>query len=227
MCSNYRPVTRSDRLLGFFGIARQPDAEPVDCWPTGLAPFIRLSQGGQRVVDSGHFGLLAHFATEVTAGRRTYNARCETVHTKPSYRDAWKRSQRCIVPVEWIYEPNWETGRSVRWKISQPGAVPLGVAGIYTRWRAPDGQESLSFSMLTCNADGHPVMARFHKPEDEKRMVVLLDPQHYADWLTGSPEEARGYFRQWQGALLAEPAALPPRGKVGTPEGPDLFAGLS
>lgn len=231
MCSNYRPVSRSDRLLSFFGVTRHPDAEPADCWPTGLAPFIRLAETGQRVADTGHFGLLAHFETEVTAGRRTYNARSETVHSKPSYRDAWKRSQRCIVPVEWIYEPNWETGKAVRWKIGQPGAVPLGVAGIYTHWSAPDGARAYSFSMITCNADGHPVMSRFHKPEDEKRMVVILDPQDYEEWLTCSPDEAKRFFRQWHGPLEAEPAPLAPRSAISAkaipienPENPDLFS---
>ncbi len=37
--------------------------------------------------------------------------------------------------------------------------------------------------MLTINADAHPLMNQFHKPTDEKRMVVVLKPQSYADWL--------------------------------------------
>ena len=216
MCSNYRPVTRSDHLLQFFGVHRDEDALPADCWPTGMAPFIRLATNGQREIHNGHFGLLAHFETQVTAGRRTYNARCETVHSKPSYRDAWKRSQRCIVPAESIYEPNWETGQAVRWRINQTALVPMGIAGIYTHWQPADGSARYTFSMLTCNADGHPVMSRFHKPEDEKRMVVILDPRTYEDWLTCSPDEARQYFRQWNGPLEAEPAPVAPK----TPKAP-------
>jgi putative SOS response-associated peptidase YedK len=100
----------------------------VDVWPIGLAPFIRLSadgSGGQQV-DDGIFGLLPSFVTELAAGRRTYNARSETVAIKPSFRDAWRRGQRCIVPVEVIYEPCWETGQSVRWAITLvPWAGPL------------------------------------------------------------------------------------------------------
>ena len=38
MCSNYQPVTRSDRLLTFFGVERARDEPPVDVWPLGLAP---------------------------------------------------------------------------------------------------------------------------------------------------------------------------------------------
>jgi putative SOS response-associated peptidase YedK len=96
MCSNYLPVTRAERLLTYFGVERARDEPPVDVWPIGLAPFIRLSadgSGGQQV-DDGIFGLLPSFVTELAAGRRTYNARSETVAIKPSFRDAWRRGQR-------------------------------------------------------------------------------------------------------------------------------------
>lgn len=231
MCSNYRPVTRADRMLTFFGIERAVDEPPVDAWPTGLAPMIKLSERGQRIVESGHFGLLPHFAKEVAAGRRTYNARTETVAKLPSFRTAWAKGWRCIIPAEHIYEPNWETGKAVRWRISLPMDVPMGIAGIYTHWRDQEGRQAYTFAMLTVNADGHPVMQRFHKPGDEKRMVVILDPKHYDDWLTCSPEEAARHFKQWTGPMDAEAKPLPPRAKKGAeppappPEEdePDLF----
>lgn len=31
-------------------------------------------------------------------------------------------------------------------------------------------------SMVTVNADTHPLMSRMHKPGDEKRSVVILRP---------------------------------------------------
>jgi putative SOS response-associated peptidase YedK len=213
MCSNYRPVTRADRMLAFFGVERARDEPPHDVWPLGLAPFIRLAEdgSGQARCDDGVFGLLPHFATELAYGRRTYNARSETVHRLPSFRDAWRRGQRCIVPVECVYEPNWESGRAVRWAVLQPGDVPFGIAGIWRGWKSPDGRELLTFAMLTVNADGHPVFGRLHRPGDEKRMVVIIDPKQYAEWLTCPVDEAPKFFRQWQGPLQANAAALAPR----------------
>ncbi len=38
-------------------------------------------------------------------------------------------------------------------------------------------------SMLTVNADQHPLMKNFHRPEDEKRMVVILDEGEFEAWL--------------------------------------------
>ena len=225
MCSNYRPVTSSQRLLTFFGVKAGPERRAGDVFPTGSAPFIRLTreatEGGEPalLVEDGLFGLLPHFATEVAYGRRTYNARSETVAKLASFRQAWAHGQRCIIPAEHIYEPNWETGKAVRWKIFQAGDVPFGIAGIYRRWKNPAGGELNTFAMLTVNADGHPVMSRFHAPGKEKRMVIILDKSEYMDWLTCPVEQAPHYFRQWNGELLAEPAPLD-RVKKASPEPP-------
>ena len=59
----------------------------------------------------------------------------------------------------------------------------MGIAGIWTGWRAPDGTIVRSMSMLTVNADQHPLMKNFHRPEDEKRMVVILDEDGFDAWL--------------------------------------------
>lgn len=72
----------------------------------------------------------------------------------------------------------------MRWAIFQPGSVPMGIAGIYRRWIHPDdGREMFAMAMLTVNADDHPFMRRFHKPGEEKRMVVILNPDNYGEWL--------------------------------------------
>ncbi len=214
MCSNYVPVTRSDRLLTFFGVERSFDQVPADVWPTGMAPFIRLAEPGSTskfAIDDGLFGLLPHFAVEVSAGRRTYNARSETVATLPSFRESWKKGWRCIIPADAFYEPNWESGKAERWIVQQPMQLPMGIAGIYRKWRHPDGREVFTFAMITVSADGHPVMTRFHKPGDEKRMVVILDPADYGTWLSCQVDEAPRLFRQWAGPLEALAKPLPPR----------------
>jgi hypothetical protein len=53
MCSNYRPVTRSDQLQTFFGVERERDEVHVDAWPLGLAPFIRVAEdgSGNKIID--------------------------------------------------------------------------------------------------------------------------------------------------------------------------------
>ncbi|HYE40819.1 MAG TPA: SOS response-associated peptidase family protein [Ramlibacter sp.] len=232
MCSNYKPVTRADRLLRYFGVERLRDDESVDTWPLGLAPFIRLAEPGsghRRIVDDGLFGLLPPFAKELAFGRKTYNARSETVHVKPSFRDAWRAGQRCVVPAELVYEPRFNDDlTSERWAVHLPGGVPLSIAGVYARWRGPDGREVFTFAMLTVNADTHPFYRQFHAPGDEKRMPVFLQDHEIDAWLSCPVREAPRFFRAYTGELLGEPAALPPRapsaGSVRTarpPKSPD------
>ncbi len=89
--------------------------------------------------------------------------------------------------------------------------MPAAIAGIW-EFRAQD--LLLSFSMLTINADGHPLMQRFHKPDDEKRMVMMLDPGQYRGWLDGSLVTEGDLFRQYPAErLMAIADPLPLRTK--------------
>ncbi len=96
------------------------------------------------------FGMAPHWA-DVKLARQTYNARTETVGSKPSFRSAWKRKQFCIIPAANFFEPNYETGKPVRWRIERADGGPVAIAGI---WEYRPADQLLSFSMLTINADG-------------------------------------------------------------------------
>ena len=133
--------------------------------------------------------------------------RSETVVEKPSYRDAWRLGRRCIIPADAFYEPDWRSGKAVPTRISRADGNPMGLAGIWTDWRAPDGSIVRSYSMLTINADEHPLMRQFHKPQDEKRMVVILPEARYLDWLQASPEQSRDFLQPWPADELASTQA--------------------
>lgn len=158
MCANYVPVTSLDRLLQYFGVARDRDEPEHDLFPMGLARFIRLALTGTvagerfRLVDDGIFRLMPDFINSVEWARRTYNARSETVDVKPTFKHVWAKGQRCIIPAEAIYTPNYESGSSVRWRIRKASGEPMGIAGIYRTWTKPDGEVVFTMSMLTVNA---------------------------------------------------------------------------
>jgi putative SOS response-associated peptidase YedK len=214
MCANYVPVTDLERMKLFFAVMRG-DPVPEETWPGYAAPFVRQSReqamGHEREAAIGLFGLVPHWSKDLAIGRRTYNARSETAAEKPSFRDAWRYGRRCIVPAESIYEPNWEGGRAVRWRIRRRDGAPMGIAGLWGAWRGPDGGQLLSFTMLTINADGHALMQRFHKPEDEKRMVVVLPEADYDRWLDAPVGETAAFLQRWSAdEFEAEPAPRPP-----------------
>jgi putative SOS response-associated peptidase YedK len=65
--------------------------------------------------------------------------------------------------------------------------------------------------MLTINADGHPIMQNMHKAGDEKRMVVILNPDSYDAWLKASPDESAAFLRQYPAdKLVAVPRQKDP-----------------
>lgn len=99
--------------------------------------------------------------------RSTYNARTETVAEKPSFKHAWRDRQFCIILAEVFFEPNYESGKQVRWRIERADGSPFGIAGIWKQRLRDDELPKWSMSMLTINADEHPLMRRFHKPRDE------------------------------------------------------------
>lgn len=73
--------------------------------------------------------------------------------------------------------------------------------------RTEDGAPHYSFSMLTINADAHAIMNKMHKPGEEKRMVVILDPDDYESWLHSTPATASGWMNQYPAERLIADAA--------------------
>ena len=66
---------------------------------------------------------------------------------------------------------------------------PFTVAALYEIVEIGE-QIVRSMTMLTINADDHPFMSQFHKPKDEKRSIVVIEPQQRMDWLNMTHESA-------------------------------------
>jgi putative SOS response-associated peptidase YedK len=187
-----------------------------ETYPGYLAPIMLKKQDGSSFEClPAMFGMVPHWA-EIKHARHTYNSRSETVAVKSTFKNAWKHGQFCIVLLSHFYEPNYESGKAVRWKIMHKSGRPFGVAGIWERKVKgnPDGSDLYSFSMLTINADDHILIKRFHESGHEKRMIVILEPDQYEDWLSANPEEAKTFLNQYPAELMAaEPSPVPPRKK--------------
>ncbi|WP_082007547.1 SOS response-associated peptidase [Tepidimonas taiwanensis] len=206
MCAHYTPTRNDAWVRRQFGVGLPNEPHPLEAFPGYAAPIV-LPTLDCRLA---RFGLIPHWAKDAKAatqiGRRTYNARSETVAEKPSYRDAWRKRQFAIALLDDFFEPNWETGRAVPWRIRRADGEPMGVASLWERWTdRASGEIVTSFTMLTVNADGHPVMGRMHKPEDEKRSVVVLEPGAFAQWLSGGAEAASLIQCPARELLAAEP----------------------
>jgi putative SOS response-associated peptidase YedK len=214
VCANYTPV-RPERLRRSFGVEVSRDDWVAEAYPGNVAPIVCAGGGAPdaRVGRLAVFGLIPPWSRDGRDFRRCYNARSETVAEKPSFRHAWRSCQWCVVPAEDFFEPRHEAGRAVRWRVASADGSPLAIAGLWERWCSPAGQVIGSFTMLTINADGHPVMGTFHAPGDEKRSVVLLAADEIDAWLCADTGQARALLRAFEASRVrAEPAPRPPRG---------------
>jgi len=214
VCSHYQAIKERERYFKQFGVFPPEDIERPDMWPGYRGVMIRRpppTDPHDEAVPTlealpGLFGLLPHWAKDLKLARHTYNARSETVAEKPSFRDAWRQAQHCIIPVEAIFEPDWRSGRAVATRISSADGEPMGLAGLWSSWRAPGGERIWSYTMLTINAAEHPLMRHFYKPEDEKRMVVVLPRAAYLDWLDAPAHRSMDFMQPYPAdRLLATP----------------------
>lgn len=228
MCTNFVPSTRSI-LQQRFGVPVPDFSFRDEAWPGYLAPFIRQDKGGERECVPAVFGLIPSWSRDGKNYRFCYNARSETVAEKPSFRRAWRETRFGIAPVDAFFEPSYESGRAVRWRIERDDGNPMGLAAIWDAWRRPastDGKKRpgpaeldqltdewvISFSLLTVNADKHPVMNRFHRPGDEKRSVVMLPDDQFDNWMGSDIQSARDFLHTADPALFCTlEAPLKPR----------------
>ncbi|HYO26225.1 MAG TPA: SOS response-associated peptidase [Lacipirellulaceae bacterium] len=145
-------------------------------YPLALAPIVRLNQAGDREMTAAQWGMLpSWWKPSVKAPKRTsyqrkcFNARCEDVDLKPTYREAFRR-RRCLMPADEFFEKGHY--------FHLPEFRPFAFAALWERWRGAEGETVESCTLLTTEANetvravGHPRMP-----------VVLTGEAAYARWL--------------------------------------------
>jgi hypothetical protein len=199
MCTKY--LSPDDRALErHFQVVSSGGWPGAAMYPRAPGVFLRPERhAAQLACVVGRWGLIPAFARDPNVRFATYNARFEELLDKPSYRQPWLRGQRCLIPALSFDEPCWETGRNVWWRFSRRDGTPWALAGLWNAWLDRGSGEVIeSYTMLTVNADDHPVMRRMHKPDpayppdaQDKRSVVAIARDDYERWLTGSLEEVK------------------------------------
>ena len=147
--------------------------------PTAPMLVAIRSVDGERVPKMMKWGLIPHWAKDDKLQYSTFNARAEEFTTKPTFRDAWTRGQRCLVVTDGFYE--WKK-LDAKGKLKQPYAIAMTddaqmvMAGLWAKWKSPASREEvLSCTILTCG----PNQAM---GEQHDRMPVILGEN---DWRSG------------------------------------------
>jgi putative SOS response-associated peptidase YedK len=140
-----------------------------------------VTADGKRELVSMRWGLVPRWWSKPIKELRaaTFNARAETVETKPFFRDAFKRT-RCLIPVsgyyEWLDTPR---GKQPWYFTARDGSPALTVAGLWDeRKDRQTGERLKSCTMII--TERNAFVADIHD-----RMPALLAEKDFEPWLSG------------------------------------------
>lgn len=142
--------------------------------PTQPVAIVRVRESLAQV-DPARWALLPHWKKDLE-GLPLFNARAETVASKPSFRHAFK-GQRCLIPMNGYYEWRQEKGGKQPYFVRAEEGL-LWAAGLWDT-----GLDRLSATIITTAATEE--MEWLHH-----RLPRFLAAEEMRAWLEGSPEEA-------------------------------------
>ena len=209
MCGRFTFDIPPEFLATIFGLREVPEVTPsYNVAPTQTSPIVRQVSDHNSLVPM-KWGLVPPWAKDPAIGSQMINARSETVTEKPSFRHAI-RYRRCIVPASGFFEWARTATSKTPMYIRRKDGSPLGLAGIWEEWKAPDGSLLDTFSILTTTANKllEPIHAR---------MPVLLAPDEYPTWLNRhltDPDQLKPLYQPFPADLLE---AYPVSERVNSP----------
>jgi putative SOS response-associated peptidase YedK len=191
MCGRASSYTPPDRIAELFGADPEPGLADYDGPHWNVAPsshVLGLALPGQLegsdpraplALGRYRWGLVPSWSKELTPGGRLFNARAETVASKPAFRGAL-RARRLAVIVDGFFEWRRSTaGRGQPLYFSRCDGFPLALAGLWEAWRDPVSETWLrSCAIITTTAGAD--MEAVHD-----RTPVVLERDQVRAWLYG------------------------------------------
>jgi putative SOS response-associated peptidase YedK len=133
MCGRFVVYSNLEQLKQHFPIDRAlSEAKPNYNVAPEQEILTIFRQVSLNVLEKLHWGLVPHWAKDISTGYKMINARSETIATKPSFRDAFKK-RRCLILADGFYE--WPEQKGNKQPVSkQVNSVkvndPSNIAGI-------------------------------------------------------------------------------------------------
>lgn len=181
MCGRFRLVRKKEILEEAF------DAECVADDDLDWAPRYNVAPGQdiavvrqdavqpRRWLSQMRWGLVPSWTNDPSTGFKMINARSESVATMPSFREPF-RLRRCLIPADGFYEWKREGKQKLPFCFTLADESVFAFAGLWDRWKSPQGQWIESCSILTTKPN--ELMRDIHD-----RMPVILERDSYERWL--------------------------------------------
>jgi putative SOS response-associated peptidase YedK len=218
MCGRFVQYSDPEIYTNRFDLDRVCEARPrYNVAPTQPVLAIRETDAGERELVALRWGLIPSWSKGPDIRYSMINARADTVKSKPSYRNAFKR-RRCLIPAEGFYEWKATEGGKTPYLIHRTDQAPFAMAGLWERWHEADGEAIESCTIIVTEAN-EPVRA-IHD-----RMPVVLERKDYAAWLATANRDEDGLLAMLKTADPAPWTMHPVSRQVNSPrnDGPELI----
>ena len=136
-----------------------------------------VRQENLNLLEKLHWGLVPHWDKDLSTGYKMINARVESISSKPSFRDAFKK-RRCLILADGFYEWKGEKGQKQPFFITLPDERPFAFAGLWEMWRDKNKQDEAYRSCTIITRDASASLMHIHD-----RMPAILHPDTYGTWL--------------------------------------------
>lgn len=146
--------------------------------PTQAVLAIRTGADYRRALVPLRWGLVPHWSKGIDHRYSMINARAETVHQRPAYRDAFRR-RRCLIPAEGFYEWRAMPDGKQPHLICREDRAPFTMAGLWERWQDPERPDQPALESCTIIVtEANALIAPLHE-----RMPVILPDGAHETWL--------------------------------------------
>ena len=179
MCGRYKLTAKERWLSEYFSIPAE-DIEWAARWniaPTDEVATVRQDRHEpKRIFAKMRWGLIPYWAKDASIGVKAINAASETAAEKPMFRESI-RKRRCLIPADGFYE--WKQigpKKKQAYHIGMKEYELFAFAGLWDRWKGPDGNPIESCTILTTQANS--LVKDIHD-----RMPAILNPEEYDLWL--------------------------------------------
>jgi putative SOS response-associated peptidase YedK len=176
MCGRFVLENTPEQIRETYRLTNVPDLSPrYNIAPSQPVAVVRQHNGGDRELAFLQWGLVPAWSKDAAIGYKMINARCETVQEKPSFRQAFL-ARRCVIPASGFYE--WEKSgkEKVPHYIHLRDGQVMSLAGLWEKWKSPEGKVLETCTILTTTANG--LVKELHD-----RMPVILHSDELDLWL--------------------------------------------
>lgn len=183
MCGNFG-IFDIDKLADRFDLSNQPETSQAAFKISPTATVATISRNSPNKLVYHRWWLAPPWVDDPYKVKfPTFNARAETVDTKPAFRHAWKHAQRCLIPANYFVE--WQTvddpdnpkkPLKLPYRVQLKGGGLFGFAGLYEVWKDAEDVPVETCTIIT--TEPNKLLSQIHD-----RQPVMLEPENEATWL--------------------------------------------